>query len=498
LLSEIIADLIIGFQGILHWEVLLMIPFGVMSGIIIGALPGFTVMMGVALLAPLTFFMDPVAGLVFLIGIYKGGIYGGSITAIVISTPGTPAAAATVADGSQLAKKGHAGKAMEMALYSSVLADSFSDIVLILVCVPLARVALKFSSPEFFALLFFSLIMIGGLTGKSLFKGLLSMTLGLFLGCIGLDPILGTPRLNFGIFEITAGVSLMPFLIGLYGMSEILSQGEKKLKDHWKILKTEKVRDKLSFSELLKHFKTIFKSALIGTFIGILPGIGSSVAAFMAYGEAKRSSKNPEKFGKGSLEGIAAAEAGNNAVCGATFIPLFTFGIPGDAVTAVMLVAFIAQGLRPGPRMLIDHREIMYMILTGLFLCNFANLIMGKIAIKYFYKPLSSLPSGFVYPVVLVLCFFGTYAVNNSMFDLLVLVLSGFLGYLMKKNEFPFAPAIIAFLLGARLESNFRRALLMSEGNYLIFIQRPISLFFLILSVILLIYFAKREKLIDI
>jgi len=494
LLSEIISNLAIGFKGIFQWEVILSIPFGVIAGIIIGALPGFTVTMGVVLLMPFTYFLDPVVAIVFLIGVYKGGIYGGSISAILIGTPGTPAAAATTEDGYALTKKGFPGKAMEMALYSSVMGDSFSDIILILVCAPLASIALKFSAPDFFSLLCFSLTMIAGVTGKSLVKGLLSMTLGLFLGSIGLDPILGTPRLTLGIFELTAGISLLPFLIGFYGVSEILNQGEKKLEDQWKVSKISTIKDKINLSELTKNFKTIVKSSLIGTFIGILPGIGSSVAAFLSYGEAKRNSKNPEEFGKGSLEGIAAAESGNNAVCGATFIPLFTFGIPGDITTAVMLVAFVAHGLRPGPRLLVDHREVMYMILSGLLLCNVANLIMGKISITYLYKPLARIPGGIIYPIVLVLCFFGTYAIDNTMFSLLVLVFSGFIGYLMRKNEFPLAPTVIALLLGNKMEAQFRRSLIMSGGNLLIFIQRPISLFFLSISIIMLILLIRRKK----
>ncbi|MDC7241043.1 MAG: tripartite tricarboxylate transporter permease, partial [Spirochaetales bacterium] len=311
-----------GFVDILTVVNLLWIVFGTLLGIIIGAIPGLTATMGVALLLPLTFGMDTLPAISMLLGIYCGGMYGGSITAILINTPGTPAAAATSLDGYPLAKKGQAGKALKMAIFSSTVGGLFSALMLILIAPQLAKLALKFGPPEYFALVLLGLTVIAGISGKSLTKGLIAGSLGLLMSCIGLDPMLGMPRLTFGNIYLSSGLSTVPVLIGLFAIAEILENSEK-IGVQGKKLTLHKISgdQRVSFKEFKSHFLTMIKGSLIGTYIGIIPGIGSGVSAFVSYNEAKRSSKHPENFGKGEMAGVVASESANNGATGATLIP---------------------------------------------------------------------------------------------------------------------------------------------------------------------------------
>jgi len=460
--------------------------FGVALGVVLGSIPGLTATMAIALIVPMTFSLSPIVSIGMLIGAYKGGCFGGSIPAILLNTPGTPAAAATSLDGHQLAKKGKGFKALRVALFSSVLADSFSDIVLILVAPPLALIALKMGPPEMTGLVVFSLLIITAVAGKSLTKGLIAGVLGLMVGIIGLDPIMASRRFGFGFTQLDEGISLMPMLIGLFALSEFfinIEKTRKKKKARLFEITTDVKQARLSGAEKIACGKIIGLASCIGTILGAIPGIGPSIAAFASYAQAKKLSKNPEEFGHGAIEGVAAAEAGNNAVAGANLIPLLTLGIPGDVGAALLLGAFMIQGLHPGPLLFQNNLDIIYAIFMSLLLANFFNFLIGRQYIKIASK-VANIPTHYIFPAVLAFCLVGSYGFNQSLFDVWMALLFGTFGYILRKNGFPVAPLLIAFILEPILETSFRQSLLMSQGSPLIFFTHPISCAFLVLSIV--------------
>lgn len=486
----ILENLIVGLGIILHWQHILAIIVGSTLGLIVGTIPGLTATMAVALILPMTFDLDFVTSIMLLVGAYKGGIFGGSITAILLNTPGTPASACTVLDGYTLTKQGKGVKALKMAKYSSTLADFCSDLVLIAVAAPLASIALRFGPPEIAMLIIFSLTIVAGVAGKSMIKGLISGCLGLLLATVGLDPIMTTRRLTFNIVNLDSGISIIPLLIGLFALSEVIYQlGRKSMTraDQFVIKHSSDPADnRVSWAEFKRSFRTIMRGTAIGTGIGIIPGIGTGIASFMSYARAKRVSKNPEKFGKGSLEGIAASESGNSAVVGATFIPLLTLGIPGDIITAVIMGAFMIKGFIPGPLLFKDHSQMIYAIFVGFIICDIVYYIIGTIAMKH-AAHLSKVPRSILFPIVLLFCFVGSYAIQHSMFDIGTMIFFGILGFFMQKLEFAIAPLLIAFILSPIGETAMRQSLLMSSGSLSIFVTRPISLGFLLLTVVTVI-----------
>ncbi len=478
---------LIGLKLMLTWHNVMFALLGVAVGIFVGSIPGLTVTMATALMVPLTFQMDPIPAIAMLLGVYKGGMFGGSISAILINAPGTPAASATVLDGFPMTQKGQALKALKMALYASVTADTLSDVVLILVAPPLARLALRFGPPEIFSLVLFSLTIIAAVSGRSLIKGLLAATLGVLFATVGMDPVAGTSRFTFGYVEMLKGIGLLPMLIGLFAVSEVLIRVEAEVKEGIKgifIKDSDRPEDRrVSWVEFRRCLRTILRGTALGTFLGAIPGIGSTITAFLNYGMAQRASKHPERFGQGELEGVAAAESGNSAVCGATLIPLLSLGIPGDIVTAVLLGAFMIQGIAPGPTMFQEHGRVIYALFVGLMVCNLGNLLIGSLSVRA-ARSVLRIPQKVLYPTILLLCFVGTYAIDNSLFDVQAMFFFGILGYVMRKFDYPLAPLLIAFVLGPMLENALRQALIMSEGDIGIFISRPISLGFLLLTVL--------------
>lgn len=459
----------------------IIILIGVIIGTIIGAIPGMTTPMGVALALPFTFSMNPVTGILLLLGVYKGGLYGGSITAILLKAPGTPAASCTVMDGFPMAQKGEARRALDMALYASCFADFLSNISLIVFTGFLAGLALRFGPPEFFTLIFFSLSIIAGVSGDHLAKGIISACFGLILATIGLDTIYGTERFIFGEPELMAGLNFIPVLIGLFALPEIINHYTRKT--------TKKLsvgvlgRTGATFADFRRCFKSILRGSIIGVILGAIPGIGGAPAAFLSYSEARRTSKNPDNFGKGEIEGVAAAEAGNNGVAGATMIPLLALGIPGDVITAVILGAFMIHGLRPGPVMFIQNLPMIYAIFMGIMLSSAYLFMVGKLSIRAISR-IADISNSVLYPVVLVLCVFGSYAVNNNIFDILVMLFMGILGFTMLRVDIPAAPFLIAYILGPLLEDSFRQSLLLSEGSYGIFFRNAICWAFWTLTVL--------------
>ncbi|HAD88390.1 MAG TPA: C4-dicarboxylate ABC transporter permease [Rhodospirillaceae bacterium] len=477
------------FLHVATWQTILALFCGVAIGTIIGAIPGMTVSMGVALTLPFTFTLDPVTGILLLLGVYKGGIYGGSITAIVIRAPGTPAASCTVLDGFPMAQKGEARKALEMALYASCIADFISNLALIFFAGFLASLALKFGAPEFFTLIVFSLTIIAGVSGDDLIKGLASAMLGLIGATVGLDLVYGTDRFVFGVYELMGGLSFIPVLIGLFALPEIINHYTHKDRGIGDINKIGSAR--LSLAELKGSLKSILRGSLIGVVLGAIPGIGGAPAAFLSYSEAKRTSPNGKNFGKGEVEGVAAAESGNNGVAGATMIPLLALGVPGDVITAVILGAFMVHGLRPGPILFQQNLDIIYALFMGIMMSSVFLFIIGKSSIRMFSR-IAEIPNSILYPAVLILCVFGAYAINNTIFDILVMMAVGVLGFGMLKFGFPTAPFLIAFVLGPLLEDNFRQALLISQGDYGIFVRGPICWFFWALTVLSVVIVLNR------
>jgi len=485
-------SLLSALQQLLQPMSILMLFSGVAGGIVVGALPGLTATMGVAVLVPFTFALPPVPGMLMLLGLYAGAIYGGSIAAILIRTPGTPSAAATVLDGSPLFNKGEGGRALGIATLASVFSGIGSVFFLITIAPILSRVALAFSAPEYFALAIFGLTIIASISGKTMTKGLLSGLFGLLISTIGTDPIQGYGRFTLGFIDLLDGVPFIPALIGFFAFSEVLNQFEF-------LVEPKKASYNLkNLIPSLKDFKHVLpimiKSTVIGTFVGALPGAGGDIASFVCYNETKRTSKYPEKFGTGIIDGVAAAEAGNNSSTGGALIPTLSLGIPGDSVTAVIIGALMIQGLRPGPLLFRDHLDLVYAIFIGFF---FANLFMGVFGLigAGFLARLVTLSKRFLMPVVMILAVVGSFAMNNNIFDIGVMVLLGIMGYLMQKIDMPMGPIVLALILGPMAEAEFRRALIMSRGDYTIFLTRPITLVLLILSIVSLVstYWKQRK-----
>jgi putative tricarboxylic transport membrane protein len=469
---------------------------------IIGSIPGLGGTIALAIFIPFTFAMPIDVAIPFLISVYRSTTFGGSVSAILLQIPGTPEAAASLLDGYVLTQKGKAGKALDLMLYASMIGDVLSDLVLIVVAVQIAKIAMEFGPAEYFALLVFSLSIIGSLTGKSLIKGLLSAVFGLLLATIGMDPIIGVPRFELGIFELSKGLDFIALLVGLFGLSEVLIQADMRLDIEFGE-KTESTgfiagiqESRLSWRELKSQLPNIFRSGIIGTFIGAIPAAGGAIACWIARGVAYRFSKYPEKFGKGSLEGLAAPESANSAVHGANLIPLLTLGIPGNAPAAVVGAAFMMKGIVPGPLMFRYHAPVIYMLYASLFIINavifFHAVAWYNKSARFFLK----LPHSIIYPTVAVFCFLGTYLVNNSIFDVGTMLVMGIFGFFLRKADFPIPPMVMAFLLGGMTENSFRQALKISEGGLSIFFASPVSILFLVLTVLFLggLIFRERKK----
>ena len=481
-----------GFVEILIPYNIMITFFGVLMGMLFGALPGINASMGVALLLPLTYGMSPISGLTMLLGIYCGAIYGGSITAILINTPGTTAAACTTFDGHKLAQQGKAGKALGMATIASYIGGTFSVLVLIVLAPVLAKVALKFGPPEYFALAVFGLSIITSLAGDSFIKAIMSGVFGLMIATVGMDMMNGTPRYTFDQVALLDGFSFIPVLIGLFAVSQVLINVETSRS---LAMKETKIQGLLpSFSELKSVGPTITRSSIIGTLIGILPGAGATIASFICYNEGKRWSKHPEEFGNGSLEGVAAPEAGNNAATGGAMVPLLSLGIPGSETTAILLGAFMIQGISPGPLLFRDNIHVAYGIFAGMLLANLAFLIIGLFGVKLFVKILQ-IPERLLMPLIVSMAFVGSFAVKNSLFNVGIMLAFGLIGYFMRKLKFPITPVVLALVLGPMAEASLRRALILSGGSWMIFVQRPITFVLLIITVISVMFPIIREKM---
>ena len=473
------------------FEALLANLLGVALGIVFGALPGLTAVMGVALLIPLTFGLPPVVAFSSLLGMYCGAIYAGSITAILVSTPGTAAAAATMLEGPRLTARGESLRALEMTTVASFIGGVFSCFILAGVAPQLARFALNFSAPEYFALGIFGLTIVATLSEGALLKGCIAACLGLLIAMVGMDPLTGNLRLTFDSANLINGVSLIPALVGLYALSQVFLTCEDVFRGK-RLSAVNISRKGISLAEIWANRSALLRGSLIGTFIGIVPATGSGTASFAAYSEAKRNSRHPEAFGNGAIEGLAATESANNAVTGGALIPLLTLGIPGDVVTAVILGALMIQGMTPGPLLFQEQGALVYSIFISLLLANVFMLVLGMGSVRVFSK-IVSIPGGILMPLVTTLCVVGGYALNNSNFDLGVMAVFGILGWIMTKASIPLAPLLLAMILSGIIETNFRRALSISDNDYTVFLTRPVCVVFLCISLFILFNLLRKD-----
>ncbi|HDR1150126.1 TPA: tripartite tricarboxylate transporter permease [Pasteurella multocida] len=490
-------QIIAGFNEFFTWGSFLYINLGLFLGIVFGSIPGLTVMLCLVLFLPITYSLNAIHSFMFLLGIYCAGSYGGSISAILIKTPGTPHAAATMLDGNPLANRGMVQKALNVALYASFVGGIVSALVLLFLAPEVAKVALKMGSPEYFLICAFGLTIIAGVSGESLLKGIISGCLGLFLSFIGMDLISGsTMRFAFDNINLYGGFDLVVVLIGLFALIEIINKG-RDLKSHGNNQVEPPKLDKgtVSKSEWLRLPKPLAIGSLSGILVGIIPGTGASIASFLSYDFSRKVSKKPEEFGKGSVEGIAAAECANNAITGTALVPLLTLGIPGDAAVALMLGALMINGLTPGPNLFQNHGTAVYAIMIGLIFVNIFMLIQGKYLLKFFAKVVK-IPQQILIPIIAVFCFAGAYSLKESMFDVGAALVFGIIAYLMDKLGFSAVPTLLGLVLGALTEKNLRRALLISDGDWTLFLERPFSLAFciLILVTIMSIVFNNYKK----
>ncbi|MCG8479612.1 MAG: tripartite tricarboxylate transporter permease [Spirochaetales bacterium] len=468
-------------------------------GIIIGAIPGLTVTLGIILLMPLTYGLDPITAIVSLLAIYVGGVYGGSISAILINTPGTNSALATTLDGYPLAKMGMANRALSTSLYASVAGGFISGIILLAAAPPIARIALRFRSPEYFSLAVFGMTVIAGVSGKSITKGLISAGIGMFVSFLGLESLSGTLRFTFDTMLLFAGIGLLPALIGFIALNQVIIKTvevKTRRRDADRETVTPVADAPIRVAELIKVLPTIIKSSFISAIIGAMPGAGGGVAQFVSYNEARRSSKHPEEYGRGSIEGIAAAESSNNAVVGSAMIPLITLGIPGDGVTAILLGAFILHGLVPGPRLFADQSVITYSIIIGFLISNILLLILGKIVTKRVSR-IINLPYGFLGINIILFCFAGAFAASGNINEMLLIVPLAILSYGLHILGFSVIPTMLGLILGPIIELNFTRSMIVSGGDLFIFVKEPISLAILILALVFTVLILRMNRSLD-
>lgn len=469
---------------ILTVQTVLALCGGTLLGVAIGVLPGLGPAVGVSLALPLTIGMAQIPAISMLLGIYGGSIYGGSVTAILINTPGTPANAASCLDGYRMTMKGESGKALGLAVAASVFGGVFSVIILALFAPQLASWALKFGPAEMFALAIFSLTCIASVSEGSMVKGLICGVLGLFLSVIGQDTFTGEARFTFGIFELSAGLSLVPVLVGLFALSEVFDRLAVPHRND--DMKPAPAKFRLpSWRENRKLLPVYIKGSIIGTLLGILPGIGPTTASFVSYAEARRGSKHPERFGTGEPEGLAASESANNAVTGGAMVPTLALGVPGDPITAILLGALVIKNITPGPRLFLQHADLVTALFLALLL---VNLLLIPIAVSFsgLWRRLLMLPEPLLMAMVVVLVTVGIYTLNNSMLDLATTFIAGVVGYLLRRARFPLAPIVIGFVLGSMVESNLRMGLIVYNGHVSEFVTRPIAAVLLLLAALML------------
>ena len=478
-------NLIIGFQNILQPLTLVIMLGGVVLGIIFGAMPGLSAAMAVALCLPISYGLEPIAGIALLIALYVGGISGGLISAILLRIPGTPSSVATVFDGGPLAERGEAGKALGVGIFYSFLGTIASFIALVFISPMLADFALKFGYFEYCAIAIFSLSLVASLVEGSLWKGLVSAVIGFTLTLVGVAPIDGYPRFTFGLTALSAGFDILPALIGFFAVAEIFQAASDSARPEQEGEVVDYHIRGLGFSmaEFNSQIPNMIRSALIGIGVGILPGIGGGTSNLLAYATAKNQSKYPEKFGTGIIDGIVASETSNNASIGGALIPLLSLGIPGDVVTAILLGGLTLHGLTPGPLLFKEDGDVVYSVFVALFISNFMMLFLEYFGMRIFVRVLK-VPKNILLSCVMTLCAIGAFGVNNRTFDVLTIFFFGLLGFVFSRVKIPTTPFILGFVLGPMVETNLRRGMMMSLGDVTPLFTKPICVVFLLLAVL--------------
>jgi len=469
---ELLQNILYGFSIGLQPFNLLFCFVGVLLGTLVGVLPGIGPVGAISILLPATFHMEPTAAIILLAGIYYGSMYGGSTTSILVNIPGEAASVVTCLDGYEMAKHGRAGPALAIAAIGSFAAGTIGLIGLVCFSEPLAAMALKFGYPEYFSIVLLGLTLIIYLTHGSAIKGLMMGALGIILSCVGIDPVSGTPRLTFDRMELADGIGIVPIAMGLFGIAEVMSNMEEST---GRRVLSAKIKSLFpSLADLRRSKGAIIRGSVLGFFLGILPGGGAVISSFVSYGVEKKISKTPEKFGKGAIEGVAGPESANNAGASGAFVPLFTLGIPANIGMAVLFGAFVIHGLQPGPFFIKEHPDVFWGVVSSMYIGNALLLILNLPLVPMWVQVLK-VPYRILFPLIVLFCLIGAYSLNNSIFDVFIMVGFGFLGFLFRKFGYESAPLILAFVLGPILELSLRQSLLLSKGTFLIFISRPIS-----------------------
>jgi len=480
---EIFQNVIYGFSVALQPVHLMYCFFGVLIGTLVGVLPGLGPAAAIALLLPATFKFSPVAATIMLAGIYYGAMYGGSTTSILVNIPGEAASVVTCLDGYQMALKGRAGPALGIAAFGSFMAGTFAVVALTFVGPILSNLAIAFGPPEFFSLMIVGITVLTYLSSGSMIKALMMAGVGLILSGVGMDTISGKYRFTFHIRSLLDGVGIVPVAMGLFGISEVLLNLETEIRRE--ILDSRVKNLFPSLKDWIQSIWSIVRGTILGFFLGIIPGGGAVIASFASYAIEKKVSKHPEEFGKGAIQGVAGPEAANNAGAGGSFIPLLTLGIPANPVMAILLGALMIHGLQPGPMLIKNAPDLFWGTIISMYIGNAMLLILNLPLIPLWVKVLK-VPYYLLYPLILLFCLIGAYSLENSAADMIIMLIFGILGFLMKKFQYDGAPLILALVLGQKLETSFRRSLIMSHGDFSIFVSRPISLAFLITAFLLL------------
>ena len=468
-----------GLGLLLEWQNILLIFGGVFIGVLVGALPGLSSPMAIALLMPFT--INPIASIAMMAALYCAGTFGGSITAILINAPGAPPAVATAFDGYPMARNGEPGRALGLAAVASVFGGIFSLVIFIAATPLLAEVALSFGPVEYFGLAIFALSMLASMSGKSSIRNLIAGCIGVLISTVGVHLATGVERFDFGVSELTEGIHFVPVLIGLFAMSELLTQSST-LQDAVRVMSAKSLKLP-TFAELKKLKGLILRSSGLGTFIGILPAEGSTVAAMMGYNEAKRWSKTPEKFGTGHDEGIVGPEAANNAAAGGAMVPTLALGIPGSGTTALILAALVMHGFRPGPYLITETPELVYAIFGAMLIANFAFLGIGLAGARFF-SLVTFIPKRFLWPSVFIFSLIGSYAYSSAFFDVWVMLISGIVGFFMMRHGFSPAPLVMGLILGPLVEETFTQAMVIHDSSFFQFFESGVFIVFMVMTVI--------------
>ena len=476
------THLIGGFAAALSMSNLAYALAGCVLGTLIGVLPGLGPAAGTAILIPLTFNLDPTGAIIMLCAIYYGAMYGGTITSVLINVPGEAASVITCIDGHEMAKQGRGGAALGIAAIGSFIGGSVSTILLTVVALPIAQAALRFGPPEFFALMLLGLCLVTGLAGRSLPAALMMTVAGLAIAMIGIDPVRGAPRFAFGVPDLYDGVEFVTVVMGLFGVSEVLLTLEKPYRE---VIKTKLANMLPSRQEWRGAMNAIWRGTGIGFVLGLIPGIGAIIPTFMSYILERRLSKTPERFGKGAIEGVAGPETANNAYANAAMIPLLTLGIPSSPTIAVLMGAFIINGLTPGPFLFQERPDLVWALIASFFIGNVILLVLN-LPLVGLWARLLYIPYQYLCVGVLLFCVVGAYSLKQSVFDIWLMLVFGIVGYLLRKLDFPLAPLILGLILGPILERNLRTSLEMSAGSYMIFLERPLCLALLIVTLLVL------------